>query len=304
MGAKAGFGLKFLQWTIRGIQFLCAALILGVYSYFLAALHNHDISSTNQVRAVEGIAGSAVLYTLIALLLLCCVAGFALTSFIAMVLDLAFIGAFIYVAVANRSGAGSCQGYLDTPFGRGRAGEVAEGNRDGFTRLPSYHTACRLQTACLAVSIIAIFFFLLSILMEVALARHHRKEKRFGPSPHNNYTSGVGKRTETAGGSGGFFNRIFHRRGAGGAKSYNEDALPQHASPDQLGDGGRQSYATETTAVNHDAGYPAGYHKPDAGHGYAGTTNANTGNYQTSGTVPLQPPNSNYRYNDGIYDRA
>jgi hypothetical protein len=309
MGARVGFCLKFLQWTIRGIQFLCAALILGVYSYFLAALHNHDINSSNQVRAVEGIAGSAVLYTLIALLLLCCVAGFAFTSFVAIVLDLAFIGAFIYVAVANRGGAGSCQGYLDTPFGRGRASEVAEGNRGGFTRLPSYHTACRLQTACLAVSIIAIGFFALSILMEVALVRHHRKEKRFGPSPHNNYTSGAGKRTETAGGAG-FFSRVFRRRGAGGAKRYNEDALPQHASPDQLGDGGRQSYATETTAVNNDAGYAAGHHKPETGYGYNGATtantgiNGNTGNHHTAGTVPLQPPTGNYRYNDGIYDRV
>lgn len=302
MGAKAGFGLKFLQWTIRGVQFLCAALILGVYSYFLAALHNHNISSSTTVRAVEGIAGSAALYTLIALLLLCCVAGLAFTSFLAIVLDVAFIGAFIYVAVANRSGAGSCNGYVDTPFGRGRASDVAEGNRDGFTRLPSYHTACRLQTACFAVSIIAIFFFIFSILMEVALARHHRKEKRFGPSPHNNYTSGAGNRSR-AGGAGGFFARVFRRPGAGG-KPANDDTLPEHAHPDQLGDGGRQSYATETTAVNHETGYPAGYHKPENGYGYNGVTNANSANYQTSGTVPLQPPAGHYRYGDGVYDRA
>jgi type IV secretory pathway TrbL component len=155
MGTKAGFGLKMLQWFVRGVQFLSAALILGVYSYFLATLHNHDISSTTQVRAVTGISGAAALYTLLALLLLCCVAGLTFTSFLAIILDIAFIGCFIYVAVANRNGAGSCSGYLDTPFGRGQAGQRAEGNRDGFTQLPSYRTACRLQSACLAVSIVA-----------------------------------------------------------------------------------------------------------------------------------------------------
>jgi hypothetical protein len=155
MGAKAGFALKFLQWIIRGIQFLCAALILGVYAYFLAALHNHDIGSSDSVRAVTGIAGAAALYTLIALLLLCCIAGLTFTSFLAIVLDVAFIGAFIYVAVANRNGAGSCDGYVDTPFGRGRAQDTAQGNSGGFTALPSYRTACRLQTACFSVAIIA-----------------------------------------------------------------------------------------------------------------------------------------------------
>jgi hypothetical protein len=154
MPAGAGFGLKTLQWLIRTIQLLSAALILGVYSYFLAALANHKLPIATSIRAVEGIAGVAVLYTLSALLLLCCVAGLTLTAFLAVVLDVAFIGAFIYVAVANKGGAGSCDGYLDTPFGKGKAADQAEGS-GGFTALPSFRVACRLQSACLAVSIIA-----------------------------------------------------------------------------------------------------------------------------------------------------
>lgn len=154
MGAGAGFSLKFLQWFIRGVQFGCAALILAIYSYFLATLANHNLPISTTIRAVEGISGVAVLYTLAGLLLLCCVAGLTLTSFLAVVLDVAFIGSFIYVAVANKGGAGSCDGYLDTPFGEGKAGDTVEGS-GGFTALPSYRVACRLQTACLAVSIIA-----------------------------------------------------------------------------------------------------------------------------------------------------
>lgn len=31
-------------------------------------------------------------------------------------------------------------------------------------------------------------------MFQVLLVRHHRKEKRYGPSPANNYTSGAGRR--------------------------------------------------------------------------------------------------------------
>lgn len=155
MGAKSGLALKSLQWLVRGIQLLCAALILGVYSYFLAALHNHALPTPSNVGAVEGITGAAVLYTLIGLILLCCVAGILFASAIAIVLDLAFAGAFIYVAYANRHGSGSCSGYLDTPFGSGQSGDRPQGPQEGFTVLPSYRTTCRLQTACMSVAIAA-----------------------------------------------------------------------------------------------------------------------------------------------------
>lgn len=329
MGARSGTALKFLQWFFRGIQFCCSAIILGIFSYFLATLHNHNLHIPTSVRAVEGISGAAVLYTIIALLLLCCLAGLMFTSLIAVVLDVAFIGAFIYLAVANRHGASSCRGYLDTPFGRGQDSSKANGN-DGFTKLPSFHTACRLQTACLAVAIIAIVFFIFSILTEIALVRHHRKEKRFGPGPQNDYTSGYGSR------SGGFLGRIFRRRG-GKKDIHNEDnVLPQHTTPDQLDN--RQSYATETTAVPHDAPYNPDYNKQEAGYGYPTTTTghqtAHSGNmpanaghantttgYQTANagyptansgpydtmyqqhTAPALQP-TNYRYGDGVYDRA
>lgn len=36
------------------------------------------------------------------------------------------------------------------------------------------------------------FLFLISAIVQLALGRHHKKEKRFGPSPANNYTAGSG----------------------------------------------------------------------------------------------------------------
>lgn len=301
MGTKSGVALKFLQWFFRGIQLLCGAVVLGVYAYFLSVLDNHNLKTTNDVRANAAIGGAAVLYTIIALLLLCCLAGIMFTSFIAIVLDVAFIGAFIYIAVSNRAGATSCQGYIDTPFGRGQDRNRVEGN-DGFTVLPSFHTACRLQSAVLAVAIIAIIFFILSILTEIALVRHHKKEKRFGPSPSNGYTSGSG--------SPGLFNRIWRRKGHKTQK-HDDNVLPQHTTPDQL-DHTRQSYATETTAVHStDRPHTAEY-KQEAGYGYpAGHNGAvhnssvlhnNTGNVAT--TEPLAATPQNYRYGDGVYDRA
>ena len=77
-----------------------------------------------------------------------------------MLLDLAFIGGFLYIAWAYRDGAGSCTGdNLDTPYGSGNADSeisdhVGSGN-DGWTRLPTYGEACKMQRASLAVSIIA-----------------------------------------------------------------------------------------------------------------------------------------------------
>lgn len=156
MVSKSGLGLKFLQWFIRGIQFGCAAVVLGIFSYFLATLHNHSFNIPTWTKAIEGISGAAVLYTIAGLLLLCCLAGHPFTSFIAIFLDVCFIGAFIYVAIANRAGANSCQGSVNTPFGTGSANNQITSATDGFTNLPTYRQACKLETASFAVAIIAV----------------------------------------------------------------------------------------------------------------------------------------------------
>ncbi|KAH7032942.1 uncharacterized protein B0I36DRAFT_320402 [Microdochium trichocladiopsis] len=231
MGAKSGFALKFLQWFIRGIQFCCCALTLALFSYFLASASRHNEGIPIWARAVEGISGIGVIHTAVGLLLLCCLAGHPATSFIAIVLDIAFVGAFIYVAQANRGGAGSCRGYVDTVFGSGYDNTYRNG-------LPTFGTLCRMQTAVFAVSIVAIIFFILSALMEFVLVRHRRKEKAFGPSPGNNYTSGYAKKR------GGLFGK-FGRKKHANATAENPNQLPTHTTPDQM----RQSYATDATAV-------------------------------------------------------
>ncbi|KAI4867291.1 hypothetical protein F4820DRAFT_414426 [Hypoxylon rubiginosum] len=236
MGAKAGFALKLLQWFVRGVQFCCCALVLAIFSYFLAILANRSLTIPTYTRAVEGISGIGVLYTILGLLLLCCLAGHPFTSFIAIVLDICFIGSFIYVAIATRDGASSCTGTtVNTPFGTGNAEDLISGQH------PTYRQACQMQTACLAVSIVAVIFFIISALIEFVLVRHRRKEQRFGPGPANNYTSGYGRRRGPFG--------LFGRRGT--ATSDNPNMLPEHTHPDQM----RQSYNTEATAVENGTTY-------------------------------------------------
>ncbi|KAH8167536.1 hypothetical protein CIB48_g711 [Xylaria polymorpha] len=233
MGTKSGLVLKALQWFIRGVQFLSSAVVLALFSYFLAVASRNNFNIPTWSKAVEGISGIGVLYTLIGLLLLCCVAGHPFASGIAIILDIAFVGAFIYVAQANRGGASSCTGTVNTIFGTRPASD------DLGSGLPSFRQVCQMQKAVLAVSIIAIAFFLLSAFMEVVLVRNRRKEHRFGPSPANNYTSGYGNR-------GGFFGR-FRRRKGSEEQVINPNVLPEHTHPEQV----RPSYTTEGTNGAH-----------------------------------------------------
>lgn len=130
--------------------------------------------------------------------------------------------------------------------------------------------------------------------MEIALVRHHRKEKRFGPGPQNNYTSGYG--TRKAG--GGFFSRF--RRNKDSDMVDESNRLPEHTLPNQL-DNNRQSYGTETTAATHDARGPsADYHKQETGYGFQPA--ATQGRWHTA--PQTNPAPANYRYEDGIYSRA
>ncbi|KAH6871640.1 hypothetical protein B0T10DRAFT_260356 [Thelonectria olida] len=193
MGGAAG--LKCLQWLIRGNQLGSATLMLAVYSYFLATLAAHDFDISRHIRAVEGISGSAVLYGLLGVLLICCIGGVPMASFIAIILDTGFLACFIYVAVANKHGAGNCRGEVDTPYGRGLAKSRIKGKR-GSLALPTYRVACQLQTACLATAIIAVLFFFFSIILDVALARNHygtnrRENKGYGYQEQNGFLGGA-----------------------------------------------------------------------------------------------------------------
>ncbi|KAF1978215.1 hypothetical protein BU23DRAFT_550278 [Bimuria novae-zelandiae CBS 107.79] len=257
--AFGGAALKLFQTILYAIEFCCAGIILGIYSYFLATLADRDLTIYTWAKAVEGMSGAAVLYTIFAVLLTCFLGGKSFFAFLAIVLDLLFCGAFIAMAVLTRDGADNCKGFVRTPLGNGQSSDKqgfdsANGEQQ-YTYAVSLGTACKLNTACFAVAIAGAVLFFISALVQLALARHHKKEKRFGPSPTNNYTSGHGRR--------GFFGR--------GRKNRDSTIRDPEvaAAPGTLYTGAahdvRPSYDTQSTAVGnapyeHNKSLTGGYH--------------------------------------------
>lgn len=62
--ALGGALLRITATGLRVIEFACAAIVLGIYSYFLAVLAKHDTPIPTWEKAVEGMAGAGVLYTI------------------------------------------------------------------------------------------------------------------------------------------------------------------------------------------------------------------------------------------------
>lgn len=206
------------------------------------------------------------------MVLTCCLGGISFFAFTAIVLDVLFIGGFIAIAILTRHGAGSCTGVVDTPLGVGNtndgsqgfgSGGIGTGSNENLTYAVRPRTACRLNTVAFAVSIIAIILFIFTALMQVFLVRKHKKEKRFGPGPSNNYTSGSPKRN--------FWNRKKANKtdtemattgtavGAGGlAPGHNNDIRPSHDT----------AYTGSTVAA---PGAGDKYDKVDGANGYAAT---------------------------------
>jgi len=142
-----GFVLRFFNLSIRVLQLLDGAVILGIFSYFLAIQTKHNVEIPQWMRAVEGLSGAATLYGLLGSIFTCCLGGVAFFAYLAMLLDVLFVGAMIAIAVLTRDGPQSCQGQVDTPLGSG------DSNDDSAAGL-GFGMACQLQKVVFAVSII------------------------------------------------------------------------------------------------------------------------------------------------------
>ncbi|KAL3475503.1 hypothetical protein BJX99DRAFT_259275 [Aspergillus californicus] len=210
MGA-GGVVLRFFNLFIRVLQFLASAVILGIFSYFLAKQATNDQDIPTWMKAVEGLSGAATLYSLLGALFTCCLGGVSFFAAIAMFLDVCFVGAMIAIAILTRDGPQTCSGTVNTPVGSGDDGTDSPAGVD-------YGYACMLEKVVFAVAIIGIFFFLISILFQFLLGRHHKREKRFGPSPANNYTYGT---------RGAFWRRNKNTP----ENASGDDMLPGHPTP-------------------------------------------------------------------------
>lgn len=304
MGFVGGAALRLIQTVLYGLAFCCSAIILGFYSYFLAIKADRDATIPTWQKAVEGLSGAAVLYTIFAVVLTCCLGGIRFFAFLAILLDVLFCGAFIALAVLTRDGASSCSGNVRSPLGDGPADSKDAFGADGFgsrsgenvTYSVSLGTACRYNTACFAVAIIGAFLFLIAALFQVWLARNAQREKRFGPSPANNYTTGSGK-------------KWFGRRKRGVATTHHH----KDAEAGAIGAGGlaaahhhhdaatRPSHDTAftgTTAGHHDGTYTGTKyeqsHVPTAGGYHTAPTGTGVNPYGYDNTTRPVVPATNY----------
>lgn len=142
-----GVILRFCALAIRVLQFLDAAVILGIFSYYLAILAQHNLHIATWIKAVEGLAGAATLYGLLGTIFVCCLGGVGFFAFLGVVLDVCFTGAMIAIAVLTRNGVNKCTGTVNTPLGTGNA------NDDSEAKL-SFGMACKLEKVTFAVAII------------------------------------------------------------------------------------------------------------------------------------------------------
>jgi hypothetical protein len=252
--------------VLYALCFACSAIILGFYSYFMAIQADRNVTIPRWQQAVEGISGVGVLYTIFAVILTCCLGGKAIFAFLAIILDILLFGAFIAIAVMTRDGADSCTGNVDTPLGSGPANSrgsfgtngFGTGNGENVTYAVSLGTACRYNTVCFAVAIIGAFLFLISAVMQLWLGRHHKREKAFGPSPTNNYTSGSG---------GKWFKRRRGPKTTHAAYAKDAEATGGLAAPTTTGAGEfRPSHETGTTAGYGDSTYVGSKYEPHDSH--------------------------------------
>ncbi|GAM83473.1 hypothetical protein ANO11243_014610 [Dothideomycetidae sp. 11243] len=229
MGALGGGFLRLFQTFLYLVAFGAASVVLGFFSYFLAVLSNRNEYISKDWKAVEGISGVAVVYTIFAVLLTCCLGGVSFFGFIAVILNVLFCGGFIAIAILTRQGAHKCAGTVNTPLGSGNVHDgsgfgsngFGTGNNEKVTYQVTYGTACRYNKAVFACAIIGAGIFLILALVQIALVRHHKKEKAYGPSPANNYTSGSAGRRK-------FWNRKRGAETAAGAGAIGGAAAAHH----------------------------------------------------------------------------
>ncbi|KAI1614697.1 hypothetical protein EDD37DRAFT_630953 [Exophiala viscosa] len=277
--AIGGLILKFGQTGLRFLEFGCAAIVLGIYSYFLSVLADKNMHIPTWEKAVEGMAGAACLYLIFCILLTLFIGGIPVFAVLAIILDLCFVGCFAGIAYYTRHGANSCSGIVNTPLGTGLKSENAPGAGD-------WGYVCSLNTACFAVSIGAILLFLLTAVVQFMLMRHHQKEKKFGPGPSNNYTSGSGKRSfwkrnkqnkgtrdaemATAAGAGGLAAAEHHHHDHHGIRPSHETGM----TGSTVNNNGQVPYASEPK-----------YGQP--GYGETGYGQTGYGMNETRGAAPV-----------------
>ncbi|KAI1905923.1 hypothetical protein LOZ39_006524 [Ophidiomyces ophidiicola] len=167
--------IRISNLVLRLCQLCVSGIVLGIFSYFLAVLSDHGLPTQKWIQAVEGISGIATAYTLLASILTLNIGSIPFFAGLAIVLDFVFAAAFMAIAIMARNGTQACIGNVKTPLGNGDVTQPAGGFGPGgfgtgkgkqLTFMPSLRTACQLQKAVFALSIIGILFFPASMIAQ------------------------------------------------------------------------------------------------------------------------------------------
>lgn len=160
----AGSIIRFTNFGLRLLQVCASIIMLGIFGYFLATQSEHDLEMKPWVKAVTGISGAATFYTFIASCTTLFIGGVPFFSGLAIGLDVLFASGSIAIAIMCRHGASACTGRVDTPLGIGDAEDPAKGFGEGgfgagdgkkVTYVPDLKSACKLQKAVFAISLIS-----------------------------------------------------------------------------------------------------------------------------------------------------
>jgi lysylphosphatidylglycerol synthetase-like protein (DUF2156 family) len=175
------FDAHRLARTILYLLCLCAAsTIVGIYGYFLPYLSLNGTHVASWKKAIEGISGAAVLYSLINAILTCCLSHRPFLAVISIILDICFAAGFAAISVLTRQSASSCSGYLHTPLGSGvsYSTPLNSGARDG--RVPYLWFVCSLNKAVFAVSIVAMFILASTAVIQLLSLRRLNWQRSSG----------------------------------------------------------------------------------------------------------------------------
>ncbi|KAF3941584.1 hypothetical protein ABW19_dt0206853 [Dactylella cylindrospora] len=172
---------KFLTTILRSAQVLGTLYNAGCCTYFIVGLSSRD-DVNGRALAVEIISAAGLLWSAFVLVFSICLLQKTFFQFFTIFGDILFIGGNIAIAILLRNSFdGGCNANnLLVPW-------LVRGGRN-------WTANCQLIKGVFIVSIILSVLFLLTCLTALLAHRSAKKDRAYGPSPANNYTSGRGKR--------------------------------------------------------------------------------------------------------------
>lgn len=172
---------KILATILRSAQVLGTLYNTGCCTYFVIQLSKRNILNGRPL-AVEIISAAGLLWSAFILVFTICLLQKSFFQFFTIIGDLLFMGGFIAIAILLRNSFnGNCSNNRTLVPWLERGG-------------PNLIANCRLIKGIFIVSIVLAFLFFLTLLAAFLAHRSTKKDRAFGPSPSNNYTSGRGKK--------------------------------------------------------------------------------------------------------------